>query len=1300
MGKKKKSRRKSNRILPANKSSDDGSSDIDDFALTVDRKPEVEERALLKKRKTSSGSASQGSETSQSSETSVSSSGVSSSSSRASSSTSSATDIITSKVMPIVRHKYFLVAVLLLISIFISIFMRSYSGHIPASEDWARSTVYNFHREQIFADKQAEYPSLGADKINQLVDQEWQAFYEANKDAIEQNVKLVQDNVKENFQIDQNGDAQTYLLAIDPYFYYRRMLNIIETGHSYDEAREDGLYDNHMQAPVGVQMRSDFHSQFSAFMYKFLHFFDRNLTPLQVFFMIPIIIGTLAVIPAFFIVRKKAGNFGGFVASIIVGMHPAFIGRTAGGFADTDAYNVLLPLLIAWLFLEAFEAKKPLYKAIFAGVSGILVGVFSYTWTGWWYIFFFIIAVLATYIIYQLIIYFYGRVKLSKVSKENLKNVARSSYVLGIFAALSVISVLIFSNAGVLISSLTSPFKFTAIKDAAISDLWPNVFTTVAELNPASLSSVIGNIGGSMLFVFALLALVFTLLPKNSLTNLTGKEGQKMYYSWAYFVGSIIYYLLIHRAGALVWFNNHLVLYLIALLLPIGVGMLVLLLREDVRKEVDIKYAMFLILWLAGTIYASTKGIRFVLLLVPAYGIAVGLFVGLVKEKVSILFKNEFKIPVIVTASVIVIGVLLFLGIFPKPSFGYTSSCPFMPEKNFATGQPSFMCSSHVQAKTEVPSMTDGWWDALTKIKENSREDAIINSWWDFGHWFKAIADRPVTFDGASQNTPMAHWIGRALLTDNEAEAMGILRMLDCGSYTGEEKLKEYTGGDSLTSIKRMKEIILLDKDDARAALKDYGYSDSEVSDVLELTHCSPPEDFFITSGDMVGKAGVWGHFGGWDFDKAFIYTTVKNNKMDKAVKIIQDKLGMTEQEARNAYVELTSLTNERDKNSWISSWPNYVNIVACSKGSDTDTGEEIFNCAFNMNIGSQNNNVVIFESATFYPNNVSKTYLTFMVVNPATGARSESTRGVPEKAGITAEDGIEVHTFVEEEDSGPVSKLNFAFLLDTVDSKALMIDPVFMESMFTKLFYLNGRYTTYFEKFDDRTTTNNLRIITWKVSWDGGIDNSPEIVEDDLVEQSEDGAGQEVDETSTSESADETEEELGEQTEDTEEGQNENEGGVEVSEGESALAPAKRKAVITTSKGVIEFELYENEAPITTANFIKLAEQGFYDGLSFHRVEPGFVIQGGDPKGDGTGGSPDKIPLEISPLLRHWDGAVSMARASDPNSASSQFFITLGAQHFLDDNYAVFGRVIAGKDVPSKIQVGDVMEKVEIVDI
>jgi len=96
------------------------------------------------------------------------------------------------------------------------------------------------------------------------------------------------------------------------------------------------------------------------------------------------------------------------------------------------------------------------------------------------------------------------------------------------------------------------------------------------------------------------------------------------------------------------------------------------------------------------------------------------------------------------------------------------------------------------------------------------------------------------------------------------------------------------------------------------------------------------------------------------------------------------------------------------------------------------------------------------------------------------------------------------------------------------------------------------------------------------------------------------------------------------------------------------------RIATIVTEKGIIKFELYEKEAPITTKNFIELAQKGFYDGLTFHRVEPGFVIQGGDPKGNGTGGSEKTIPLEINATLTHKKGAVGMARSQDPNSASS----------------------------------------------
>ncbi len=124
------------------------------------------------------------------------------------------------------------------------------------------------------------------------------------------------------------------------------------------------------------------------------------------------------------------------------------------------------------------------------------------------------------------------------------------------------------------------------------------------------------------------------------------------------------------------------------------------------------------------------------------------------------------------------------------------------------------------------------------------------------------------------------------------------------------------------------------------------------------------------------------------------------------------------------------------------------------------------------------------------------------------------------------------------------------------------------------------------------------------------------------------------------------------------------------------------RTAVIETSKGTIKVALDEKRAPITTANFIGLAESGFYDGLIFHRVIKGFMIQGGDPQGTGMGGAKKTINLEIHQELRHVDGAISMARSQNPNSASSQFFICDGAQAFLDTNYATFGQTTEGMDV------------------
>ena len=137
----------------------------------------------------------------------------------------------------------------------------------------------------------------------------------------------------------------------------------------------------------------------------------------------------------------------------------------------------------------------------------------------------------------------------------------------------------------------------------------------------------------------------------------------------------------------------------------------------------------------------------------------------------------------------------------------------------------------------------------------------------------------------------------------------------------------------------------------------------------------------------------------------------------------------------------------------------------------------------------------------------------------------------------------------------------------------------------------------------------------------------------------------------------------------------------------------------LETTKGYIKFKLYTEEAPITTENFIKLVSRKFYDGLTFHRYVEGFVIQGGDPWGNGMGGSEEKIKLEA--VLPHGDaGAVAMARSMDPDSASSQFYITLDKADFLDGQYAVFGRVIEGMDVVMALREGDIMNTVTLEDV
>lgn len=156
-------------------------------------------------------------------------------------------------------------------------------------------------------------------------------------------------------------------------------------------------------------------------------------------------------------------------------------------------------------------------------------------------------------------------------------------------------------------------------------------------------------------------------------------------------------------------------------------------------------------------------------------------------------------------------------------------------------------------------------------------------------------------------------------------------------------------------------------------------------------------------------------------------------------------------------------------------------------------------------------------------------------------------------------------------------------------------------------------------------------------------------------------------------------------------------------------VAPGNTLVTLHTSKGPIALELYTKATPLTAGNFIKLAKKGFYNGQSFHRVVPDFVIQAGDPNSKtpkdpqsllkmGTGGPGYTIKREESALkFKHVPGAIAMARSQMPDSAGSQFYICLSSPSHLDGEYAIFGKVIQGMDVVKKIEQWDKIKKVTV---
>lgn len=921
---------------------------------------------------------------------------------------------------------------LLIIPLFLALWVRMLPADLPVTDTWAQSTVDNNLRNQVRQAILQETPNLPQQALNEEVNRRLQQEIQNNRAAYENSIAQLSQMFKDRLHTD---DGQRYISDIDSYHYYRQAYNVVENGYPGNILKDGEPFDTTIRAPLGKQEVLTFSAVAGAFLISSLANF--GIGPFQAFNLLPVVFGTLAIIPIFFIGRRIAGNLAGFFAAMVIAVMPTVVAKTAFGNGDTDVFNIFFPLLIVWLVIEAYSYRETFVGKLISVVAGLSIGLYSFAWIGWWYIFDVLLIAILFVALYLPMCAILKKQKIFEMIKKE-----KSFYISSlIFFISSCVSVLLFTSSLQLSKFITGPAAFLRIDDVVRESIFPNVLTTVAELNAVSISAVISQLGGVFLVLIALIG-IFCLFFEGKL--LSNKD---------YFVVSAVavYFFLLVRSS----FTQFIFTALLALPFVLFIGW-----KLYLKQRLNFLDAIILLGWVLSIFFATTQGIRFVLLLTPVIAIGVGLFVQVVWSNL-ISNATSPKRKLFSTTAIVVLA-LIFVGLFPS----FSSACPFFPSSGLA-------CDGYQNAYNQAPMFDDAWYNTLTHIKENSNEDAIITSWWDFGHWFRAIAQRGVIFDGAMQGVAPT-WVGEILHTNDEAYVVGALRMLTCGSGEAPHTLSLYLG-DSLLAVNTIKEILPLSREEKSLRLTSLGLSDNERDLVLEQLHCQmPPESFVIASEDMVGKAPVWGHFGTWNFTRSQMILDVKGTTQQAGITILQEKFNLSEELAREYYVEIQT----QDPAQWISPWPGYLggSWFTCR----LQEGTANVACPLEIGVEQRGAATVVLDGYTIPLDNVENTKVSISVRQNGVPIGQE--QQTPSAVVIVTEDGYDRYDLSN-------ATYNFAILLQPLENgqfRALIADPLLIDSLFTKLFFLNGHGLEHFELVNTQSGVYNQEILTYKVDWNG----------------------------------------------------------------------------------------------------------------------------------------------------------------------------------------------------------------------
>ena len=845
-----------------------------------------------------------------------------------------------------------------------------------------------------------------------------------------------------------------YFSEMDSYYNLRLTENYVDHGYVGDIKYDNGTQmDMHRYAPDGNVINYELGIVYvTSFIHDIVNQFFGHHGIREVAFWTGAFVASLAVIPAFIFARRLTNDWGAIAATLIIVLAPNYFAHTFPGFFDTDMFYYIFSLFFIFFFVECIRTDNLALKVIYAVLSIVSIGLFSQSWTG--YIFY--VGLMGIFAVVYLIACYIFNIgednqdqysnKLSWfIHQKELQSII-------LLLVIGAIGLAIFRGVDTVIGIFGSLLSLLSLQSTArVVGGFPNVLISVAEMQMPNLlgagmgsaflansNGVVNGLGGisvmfaGLIVLYILVSRAFKLRKSNAPKDIKSKPSKGNRVSAAQKIDD----------------QNK---------FKLSIGQLDNLgsTSDEIsqNKRLIILYSCLFLVWTLITILAVTRGSRFITTIVLPFGLMTGIFIGFATDYIKNKLNNDNWLTVIVilcaalaaypltqinlTYGLVLLVAFMAIGLVsihvlkPNKSADNTS----IPVKKYiaialivlALVSPT-VCGAYITANQVVPGTNDAMWNSMTWINQNTENNTVITSWWDFGYLFEIAADRQVTFDGGSQSGDRAFWLGQAMTTSDLQYSAGIFRMLDSSGTKPQQDLYNATGDYGKTT-EILKEILPMTAKNASDTLVNkYHLTNEQAQEVVNGTHPANPRPVtFVASSDMLQKAGWWSYFGDWNF----------TNQSSKNY---------------NYHVPNQQITVEPGTTGKLSLYNNsglLVNaVIQRGTGNNSTT-------AYTEAINTYNNSAIILNGTPYNPLNISHM--------------------------IVIEDGY----LVKNESVGDVKDANYTLFLMGEKNKytPILMDNKLSNSMFTQLYLLGGANQNIYEMVH---MENGVSL--WKINFNNTV--------------------------------------------------------------------------------------------------------------------------------------------------------------------------------------------------------------------